>query len=103
MTRTPEEIYEEIRSLELPRISKGASIAECLKVAEAKVAHYTRIESLWDEICKVVLSDHDVPTWVYAGASGASNYALECKLRAEERVDVNRRRLESERVSAGTT
>lgn len=103
MTRAPEEIYEEIRSAERPAIPKDAPIAEKLTYAESIVTHYGRIESLWDEICSATLSDHDVPMWVYSAASGASNFAAECRFRAEGQVEIYRKRLASEQVSAGTT
>lgn len=101
MTRTPDEIYAEIRSVEHPSISKGAATAERLAYAEAVVAYYGRIESLWDEICEATMGDADVPMWAYAAACGAANYALECKRWAEERVELHRKELEQAR--AGTT
>jgi hypothetical protein len=99
MTRTPEEIYEEIRAVPQPPFSKGLPAAEKLAYAEAQVARWVRVGALWGELYYSLHSTLDTPAWSIAAASGAQAEAFERQLRAEEYRDS----LVSDQVSAGTT
>jgi len=102
MTRTPDEIYDEIRATPLPA-STPSTFAERLAYAEAHVAHYQRIQELWDELGDVILGGAGAPRWGFSAVLAASGYAYERKVRSEEVAARYREMLESEQVRAGTT
>jgi hypothetical protein len=102
MTRTPDEIYDEIRATPL-LASPPSTLAERLEYAEAHVAHYRRIQERWDELSDAILRDGDAPRWGFSAVRAASGYAFERKARSEEIATLYRQRLESEKDRAGTS
>lgn len=103
MTRTPDEVYEEIRTTPIPTASPRTTLAEKLAYAESHVAHYQRIGELWDELGDAILRDHDAPRWGFSAALAASGYAFERKVRSEEVATSYREMLESAKVRARVT
>jgi len=99
MTRTPEEIYDEIRTTPQPAASPS-TLAERLAYAEAHVVHYRRIQELWDEIADVLGDERDVPRWGFSAVLAAAGYAYEQRARCEEVAARYREMLESERARA---
>lgn len=72
--RTPEEIYADIYTLELPEVpGKGATREEHAVRSDAAAAHWERMAALWDELESAIF-EHlagDAPVW----ASRAVRYA----------------------------
>lgn len=99
MTRTPDEIYEEIRAVPQSSFSMDLPAVEKLAYAEAQVARWVRVGALWGELYYSLHSTLGTPAWGIAAASGAQAEAFERQLRAEEYRD----RLVSDLASAGST
>jgi hypothetical protein len=86
MTRTPEVIYEEIRTTPRPHLPHR-SIEERLAQAEASVAHCARIHELWGELADTLCGQADVPPWGYSAALGAACFAHQRLMDAKEDRD----------------
>lgn len=98
MTRTPDEIYDEIRATPLPA-SSPSTLAERLAYAESHVVHYQRMQELWDELSSALIDDWSKPRWGFSAALGASGYAYEQKTRCEAIAARYREMLASEKVA----
>lgn len=103
MTRTADEIYEDIRALALTvePSAPTAPLAERLATAEAFLAMHRQRQTLWNELASALMrrGGGDPPAWGLAAALGAADGAMEQAFRSEDSVERLRELLAAEPVS----
>jgi hypothetical protein len=97
MTRTPEEIYEEIEATKRDReaLGYGSTVGERLDLAERHRTAYERERDLWTELADALVAGPRATRepWMVAAASAASSNAMEGVFRAEASIERLRERL----------
>jgi hypothetical protein len=84
-TRTPEEIYEEIKALSPARFEPSSTVAEKIAWAETRVGQLTSEVELWRQLHAVL--PYPSPPWQRVAALRASDGAFEQLLNMEDRLE----------------